>query len=104
MTYNIIISDRAAIMLESHIAFLQQKSDIAAKNLRRKIISDIRSLETTPARYPFFNEQYIPANRYHKMVIENRYLVLYQIKDGTVFVDWVIDGRQDYQWLFRRFN
>jgi len=35
------------------------------------------------------------------MVVDNRYLILYQIKDLAVYVDYIIDGRQDYSWLVR---
>lgn len=53
------------------------------------------------SRYPFFNEPYIPANKYHKVYVESWYLVLYQIEDDTVYVDWIVDCRQDYQWLLK---
>jgi hypothetical protein len=31
--------------------------------------------------------------------VQQRYLILYQIHEDKVFVDLVIDGREDYQWL-----
>ena len=73
----------------------------AAQRLRFRLGSGIRSLSSMPHRYPFFNEPYIPANKYHKLYVENWFLVLYQIKDDTVFVDWIVDVRQDYQWLLK---
>ena len=42
---------------------------------------------------------YVPKNKYHKMFIEKWYLVLYQIQDDTVYVDYILDCRQDYSWL-----
>ena len=36
---------------------------------------------------------------FHKYVVSKRYVVLYQIKDKTVYVDYIIDTRQDYTWL-----
>ncbi len=30
------------------------------------------------------------------MFVEKRYLVLYQIKDQTVYVEYIVDCRQDY--------
>lgn len=42
---------------------------------------------------------YITQNKYHKMFIEKWYLVLYQIKDDTVYVDYILDCRKDYSWL-----
>ncbi len=66
---------------------------------KNEIIKSFRSLETMPERYPFLDVNFIPPNRYHKMVISNRYLVLYQIKDSTVYIDFIVDCRQDYKWL-----
>ena len=101
MKYQIIISERAKEMLGMHIRFLSQVNIAAASKLKTRLVEEIRSLQTMPQRYPFFSENYIPANKYHKLYVENWYLVLYQIKDDTVYVDWILDCRQDYQWLLR---
>ena len=101
MKYKMIISDRAKEMLEMHIRFLAQVDKQAAVKLKKRLIEEIRSLQNMPQRYPFFNEAYIPVNKYHKLYVENWYLVLYQIKDETIYVDWIIDCRQDYQWLLK---
>ncbi len=101
MKYKVIISDRAKEMLGLHIRFLAQVNKPAAVNLKNRLVAEIRSLQDMPQRYPFFNENYIPANKYHRLYAENCYLVLYQIKDDTVYVDWIVDCRQDYQWLLK---
>ena len=101
MKYNVIISDRAREMLGMHIRFLAQVNKQAATTLKNRLVEEMRSLQNMPQRYPFFNENYIPANKYHKLYVENWYLVLYQIKDDTVYVDWIVDCRQDYHWLLR---
>jgi plasmid stabilization system protein ParE len=101
MKYHIIISERAKEMLGIHIRFLAQVNKAAASKLKNRLVTEIRSLQTMPQRFPFFNEDYIPANKYHKLYVENWYLVLYQIKDDTVYVDWILDCRQDYPWLLR---
>ena len=101
MKYKVIISDRAKEMLGLHLRFLAQVSRPAAAKLKQRFLEEIRSLQEMPQRYPFFNEHYIPVNKYHKLYVENWYLVLYQIKDDTVYVDWIVDCRQDYQWLLR---
>ena len=59
----------------------------------------LRSLSEMPQRFPFFEDNYIPPNKYHKMFIKNWYLILYQIQDDTVFVDYILDCRKDYSWL-----
>lgn len=101
MKYNVIISERAKEMLGMHIRFLAQINKPAAVKLKDRLVEEMRSLQQMPERYPFFNENYIPANKYHKLYVENWYLVLYQIKDYTVYIDWIVDCRQDYQWLIR---
>lgn len=101
MQYKVIISDRAKEMLGMHIRFLAQVNKPAAAKLKNRLVEEMRSLQDMPQRYPFFNENYIPANKYHKLYVENWYLVLYQIKDAIVYVDWIVDCRQDYQWLLK---
>jgi len=99
--YRIEVSDRAKTMLGTHAKFLAQKSPSAAREMKVKILTAIRSLSSMPERCPFFDGEFVPRNKYHKMVVDNRYLILYQIKDRMVFVDYIIDGRQDYNWLVR---
>ena len=99
--YKIEVSDRAKTMLGAHAKFLAQKSPSAARDMKEKVLKAIRSLSNMPERCPFLDSEFMPRNKYHKMIVDNRYLVLYQIKDSTVFVDYIIDGRQDYYWLVR---
>ena len=73
----------------------------AAKAKKKEIMTAMRSLCQIPQRFPFFEELYITPNKYHKMFIEKRYLVLYQIQDDTVYVDYILDCRKDYSWLIR---
>ena len=101
MKYKVIISDRAKQMLGMHIRFLGQVNKPAAQKLKKRLLAQIRSLEEMPHRYPFFNENFIPANKYHKLYVDNWFLVLYQIKDDIVYVDWIVDCRQDYEWLLK---
>ena len=97
--YKIIISDRARQMLAGHIHFLAQKSPNAARNTKDNLIKAIKSLQQMPERFPFLRDEFIPSNKYHKMFVEKWYLILYQIKNQTVYVDYIVDCRQDYQWL-----
>ena len=99
--YKIEISDRARQMLTARIVFLSGVSPDAARKVKKSIMDGIRSLETMPHRFPLLEAEFIPANKYHKMFIAKHYLLLYQIKNQTVYVDYIVDGRQDYQWLVR---
>lgn len=97
--YKVIVSDRAKRMLGTHIRFLSRANRESAASKKKEIMDALRSLSQMPERFPFFEEAYITPNKYHKMFIERWYLVLYQIRDDTVFVDYILDCRQDNQWL-----
>lgn len=97
--YKVVVSDRAKQMLGMHIRFMAQVSKKAATAKKKEILSAMRSLSQMPQRFPFFEEMYIPPNKYHKMFIDNWYLVLYQIQDDTVYIEYVLDCRKDYSWL-----
>ncbi len=99
--YNVIVSERAWQMLGAHVRFLAQASPAAARKAQDALVRALRSLADMPGRYPFFNENFIPPNKYHRMYVEKWYLVLYQIKDDSVFVEYIVDCRQDYGWLVR---
>lgn len=97
--YKVIVSDRAKRVLGAHIRFMAQVNKDAASTKKKEIITAIRSLNHMPQRFPFFEEAYIPQNKYHKMFIEKWYLILYQIQDDTVYVEYIVECRKDYNWL-----
>jgi len=86
-------------MLGNHVRFLARVNFDAAKTLKKRAIENIRSLEKMPERFPFFEAEYIPSNKYRKLFVENWFVVLYQVKGDTVYIDYIVDCRQDYKWL-----
>ena len=99
--YNISVSDRARQMLGTHIRFVANVNKEAAKKTKVEIMKAIRALATMPERYTFLDAEFIPRNKYHKVFVEKWYLILFQIKDQTVYVDYIVDCRQDYHWLMK---
>ena len=97
--YKVIISERATDMLLQHVRFMTQVSLQAADKLRVEIIEASKSLQNFPERNSWLFGLGLPANKYRKMIISKRYLLIYQIKYETVHVDYILDCRQDYQWL-----
>ncbi|MTI83098.1 MAG: type II toxin-antitoxin system RelE/ParE family toxin [Firmicutes bacterium] len=89
--YKVIVSDRSRKMLAYHVRFLAQKKPPAARELMNKLMDSIRSLYQMPERFPFLEAEFIPPNKYHKIFIEKWHLILYQIKDQTVYVDYIVD-------------
>ena len=97
--YKVIVSDRVKRMLGTHIRFMAQVNKEAAIAKKKELMAAMHSLDHMPQRFPFFEGTYIPPNKYHKMFVEKWYLVIYQIKDDTVYVDYILDCRKDYSWL-----
>ncbi len=97
--YKVIISDRARRLLAPHIRFMAQVNKEAEKSKKKEMMDALLSLSQLPQRFLFFNEPYITPNKYHKMFIQKWYIVLCQIKDDTVYVDYIIDCHKNYTWL-----
>lgn len=97
--YSVVISDEATQMLVSHVRFLAQVSESAAMRLIEAFQGKSKSLEEFPDRNPWLTDPLIPSRKYRKLLMEKRYLLVYQIKESTVCVDAIVDTRQDYGWL-----
>jgi len=78
---------------------LAQVSEKAAQNLIEKFNSSAKSLEKSPDRNSWLSDLAVPINKYRKLLLCNRYLLIYQIKKDTVYVDFMVDCRQNYEWL-----
>ena len=85
--------------MDNHVNFLARVNINSAKLLKENFIKYIKSLENIPQGNGFLTCDFITPNKYHKMVSQKRYLLIYQIKDDKVYLDFVVDGRQDYTWL-----
>ena len=99
LNYTIEISDYAKNMLSTHFRFISNVDKDAAIEKKNEILRAIKDLEFMPERYPFFEAEFIPKNKYHKLYVKKWYIILYQIKDNIVYVDYVLDCREDYYWL-----
>ena len=97
--YKVVVSDRAKRMLGTHIRFMAQVSKEAATVKKKQLMTAMGSLSRNPQRFPFFEEPYIPQNKYHKMFVEKWYLILYQVQDDIVYVEYILDCRMEYGWL-----
>lgn len=97
--FTVIVSDEAAQMLVEHVRFLAQVSEEAARKLVMEFNVKVRSLEEFPERNPWLIYPMIPSRKYRKLLLAKHYLPIYEIGDTHVFVDAVVDCRQDYAWL-----
>ena len=97
--YEVILQDPAIEMLINHARFLAQVSVTAAERLATEFYDNANSLKTMPERCPWLFDPIIPDYKYRKLIFEKHYMLLFQIIDNNVFVDAMIDCRQDYSWL-----
>lgn len=97
--YTVVVSEKASQMLVAHAAFLAQVSVEAAMRLTSAFETAANSLADMPQRCPWLSGEHIPRNTYRFLLFENRYMLIFQIKDNVVLVDYVLDCRQDYSWL-----
>lgn len=98
-SYKVIISSTAANMLITHTRFIANVSEKAAKQFVEEFNNKTKSLEKFPERNPLVIDPMIPESKYRKLVIQKRYLLIYQIKGENVYVDALLDCRQDFRWL-----
>ena len=94
----VVISGAARKMLMDQGYFLATGNPAAAQALRSKLMTEIRSLAQMPERFPYLEPEN-RKSRYRKMFAPNCYLVIYTVEGDTVFVEYILDCRQDYQWL-----
>ena len=52
-----------------------------------------------PQRCARFRGEYIPSDKYRFLLFEKRYMLLFQVIEDTVYVDYVLDCRKEYSWL-----
>lgn len=98
--YKVIVSEAANLMLVEHARFLSRVSINAANRLIDAFEKAAKSLETMPLRCPV-DSTIEPLVPYRKMIIEKRYLILFEVVNTTVYIDYILDCRQDYAWLLR---
>lgn len=97
--YSVIVSVKAAEMLTDHARFLANVSEEAARNFIVDFKRAAKSLEWLPERNSWLTGQTLPVYKYRKLIFSKRYMIIYQTKSNQVYLDYVLDCRQDYKWL-----
>lgn len=97
MKYKVIMSRRADEMLVSHVRILAQVSIPAAKMLRNEVACVLKSLEADPYLYQWEVDVNLPAETYRRVVFAKRCKALILILEDTVYVDAIVDCRQEYR-------
>lgn len=97
--YKVTISKRASDLLVHQVAFMAQVSKPAAHRLKQAFTEGAKSLQSMPQRCPRVSFDDITYSNYRKLIFADHYIILYQIIGDTVHVEYVVDARQDYQWM-----
>lgn len=97
--YNIRISAKAKQQLGNFIYNLVKIDKTSAIEKANAFSQKIFSLTRDPKRFTIFEEMFIPPNQYFKMSISTDYFVLYQVRDNSVLVEYILDCREKYKWL-----
>jgi len=97
--YRVVIQAPAVEMLLHHTRFLAKVSEAAAKKLADEFTKQAKTLETMPERCPWLIDQLIPEHKYRKLIFAKRYMLIFQVIGNDVYVDAMVDCRQEYSWL-----
>lgn len=96
--YNVSIARRADRMLLSHTEFLARVSLAAARRLLADFRKVTKQLGDNPLAFPFADEvdaAGIPPSTYRKCLLDKRYKALYIVENTDVYIDAIIDCRQE---------
>lgn len=93
--YTVIVSRRADAMLVGHTRFLANVSVPAAKGLAAEFGKVLDSLEDNPFQFPAETDYELPPGKYRKALFGKRYKALFTVEGEAVYLDAVLDCRQD---------
>ena len=94
INYDVIIDPTVNDRMYDHYEFLSRVGVDEAEKLLNGLIKDINSLKILPYRNPVYDRPYIPRGKYRYMLSCERYRIVYQIVNTTVFIDDIQDCRQ----------
>lgn len=87
-------------MMSEHIAFIANVNVQAANHFRDECFNRIKSLEEMPYRCPVIRELNFPYKKYRYLLFKT-YALMFTVdeEEQRVYVDYIIDTREDYRWL-----
>jgi hypothetical protein len=97
--YTVILSSRVEAQLRKHMEFLARVSIPAAKRFRAEYARILDRLENNPHQFPLETDPNLPAGLYREALFARRYKALFSIAEDTVYLDAVVDCRQQNEML-----
>ena len=101
--YSVELSLRAEVMLLKHTEFLARVSPAAARRLIRNSKEAKGRIADNPYQFPFADELDVPGilrETYRKCLFDGRYKALFLVEGNDVFIDAIIDCRQENKLSF----
>ncbi len=95
MSFKVIVSGRVDRQLLQHVEFLSKVSVPAAKRFRAGYAQILERLEDNPFQFPAETDPNLPSGIYRQAFFEKRYKALFIIDGDSVFLDAVVDCRQN---------
>ena len=93
--FKVVFGSRVDSMLLRHVEFLARVSVPAARKFRDDFRKVLKEIEENPFQIPYEVDMNLPADTYHKALFAKRYKALFLTEDKTVYLDAVVDCRQD---------
>ena len=90
-------------MLVAHAKFLANVNPAAARELLAAFRKASDSIANGPMKYPYADDldaADIPREVYRKCLFCDRYKALFLVEDRTVYIDAIIDCRQENKKLY----
>lgn len=104
MRYTVVFASRVDAQLLKHTEFLARVSVPAAKAFRNAFAQLLEEMESNPMRFPMETDQNLPEGVYRKALFAKRYKALFSVVGSTVYLDAVVDCRQDTRRLYSEMN
>jgi len=93
--YKIILARRIDGQLLRHFEFLMRVSLPAAKRFRDAFAETLHEIGMNPLQFPVEEDLNLPSGMYRKAIFAKRYKILFLIDEDIVFIDAVVDCRQN---------
>ena len=82
-------------MLIRHARFLAQVRVSAARRMAAEFEKVLDTLEQNPFQFPMETDYNLPDGAYRKALFSKWYKVIFSVSGDTVYLDAVLDCRQD---------
>ncbi len=89
MKFHVVITNMASAEMEWAHAWIADRAPLAADRWKQRLLTAVRSLETSPAGYPLAPEAANFGREIRQMLFGKRrgaYRILFEIQDDTVVV------------------